>query len=131
MPEPSALVIVIDASDPEAQERARVAFPSSKSTSQHAIDPGQVGPRRSLLYGAAGPKTRPPAHPVYVPRAGKGGGCAVCASGRRAEIEELLARGLAPFAIEKVIVPGPSDDSIRFHARRCLRASAAGEGSGA
>jgi hypothetical protein len=122
-----ALVIVIDASDPAAQERARAAYPPSKSTSQHAIEPGQVKPIRALLFGAAGPRTRPLPHADSSPRAGKGGGCAVCAGGRRTEIEELLAQGLAPYAIAKVIVPGPGDDSIRRHARICLKASAAAE----
>jgi hypothetical protein len=112
-PARKALVIVIDAAEDAAQEKALAAFEPSASITVHAIEPGKVAPIRSILF--AGPNGLPVGS-----RVGKGGRCAVCSSGRRAEIDRLLAEGLAPFAIARLVTPGASNDSIRRHARVCM-----------
>jgi hypothetical protein len=131
MPDPAdrrALVVVINAEADSASERVLAALgPPSREFSVHRLEPGQVAPVRAILHAAAGPRTRPLPHPDSSPRAGKGRKCAVCSSGRRGEVERLLSAGLAATAIEKILVPGPSDGSIKHHARVCMKASGATE----
>jgi hypothetical protein len=112
-PARKALVIVIDAAEDAAQEKALATFKPSERITLHAIEPGKVAPIRSILF--AGPNGLPVGS-----RVGRGGVCAVCRSGRREEIDRLLSEGLAPFAIARLITPGASHDSIRRHARVCM-----------
>jgi hypothetical protein len=47
--------------------------------------------------------------------------CACCSSPLRAEIGQRLAAGQSAKAIEAILAPaGPSDESIRHHARHCI-----------
>jgi len=61
-----------------------------------------------------------PRDPDASPRAGKGRLCAVCASPKRRLIERLLCEGRPAAVIEREVSPGPSDGSIKHHARVCL-----------